>query len=379
MRIGIDIRPLTFGRRSGVEGYIINLLNSLFEIDQENEYQLFYNSFKGKVSKDLNVEGKNNVNLMQFKWPNKFLNFSLKFFKSPKIDQMLGGVDMLFEPNILFNAISPQCKSVVTFHDLSFEIHPRYYSFKRRLWHRMVNPKYLAKNADGIIAVSESTKKDLINIYGINPDKIKVIYSGLHRVINQDVAHAEEMKKKHQVPDKFLLYLGVIEPRKNIIGIISAFEKFKEATNNNYKLVLAGSEGWLSKKIIKKAKDSKYSQDIILYGYVTEEFKQYLMACAAIFLFPSFYEGFGFPPLEAMAASTPVLTSSVSSLPEVCGKAAVYADPYNVNEIKKAIITIIEDNHLRIELINQGKNQLEKYSWKRCAQDTKEFFEKFKE
>jgi glycosyltransferase involved in cell wall biosynthesis len=243
----------------------------------------------------------------------------------------------------------------------------------------MVNPKYLAKNADGIIAVSESTKKDLENIYGINPDKIKVIYSGLHRNENHNIANALEMKKKYQVPDKFLLYLGVIEPRKNIIGIISAFEKFKAATNNNYKLVLAGSEGWLSKKIIQKAKDSKYSQDIILYGYVTEDFKQYLMAAAAIFLFPSFYEGFGFPPLEAMAAGTPVLTSSISSLPEVCGQAAVYADPYNVNEIKEAIITMIKDHYLRTGLIKRGKNQLEKYSWKRCAQDTKEYFEKFRE
>ncbi len=374
MKIGIDIRPLNIDRKSGVEGYITNLLESLFKLDNKNEYKLFYNSFRENNLAELNFDKKQNVKIYNFNYPNKVLNFSLNYFKYPKIDKMIEGVDIFFQPNILFNSLSNDCKNVLTFHDLSFITHPKYYSWKRRVWHRLINAKRLAQRADGIIAVSKSTKNDLVEIFNINPDKIEVIHSGIDKSGYFNKMEQNKIMEKFKLPSKYFLYLGVLEPRKNIINIISAFEKFKKYKINNYKLVLAGSKGWLSKKIINKIKASKYKKDIILYGFVDEKLKKYLYQMADIFLFPSFYEGFGFPPLEAMAAGTPIITSTVSSLPEICGKAALYVDPYNTMELFKMILNICENNDLRENLIKSGNEQVEKFYWEKSARKTLEFF-----
>lgn len=375
MKIGIDIRPLNTGRRSGVEGYIINLLSSLFEVDSENEYKLFCNSFKKADFTELNIDKYPNVKLYNFNYPNKILNTSLKFLRYPKIDKLLGEVDIFFEPNILFNSLSDKCRSIFTFHDLSFITHTKYYSIKRRLWHKLINPSKFAQKAHGIIAVSHSTKNDLVNIFGIDPDKIKVIYSGIKDVNNLSSEVIVKARLKNNIPDKYILYLGAMEPRKNIIGLISAFERLKHDKNISHKLVLAGSKGWLSKKIMNKINNSKYKKDIVLFGFVDEELKNILLNLADMFVFPSYYEGFGFPPLEAMAAKTPVIVSSVSSLPEVCGKAALYVDPYNVMEIYKMMLQIIEDDLLRDKLISYGLAQIEKFKWEKTAIQTKEYFE----
>lgn len=374
MKIGIDIRPLNIDRKSGVEGYITNLLKSLFELDNKNEYKLFYNSFKKNNLAELNFDKKQNVKIHSFNYPNKALNFSLNYFRYPKIDKLIKGVDIFFQPNILFNSLSHDCKNVLTFHDLSFITHPKYYSWKRRAWHRLINAKRLAQRADGIIAVSKSTKNDLVEIFNINPDKIEVIHSGIDKSGDFNKIKQNKIMEKYNLPSKYFLYLGVLEPRKNIINIISAFEIFKKYKINDYKLVLAGSKGWLSKRIINKIKASKYKKDIILYGFVDEKLKKYLYQMANIFLFPSFYEGFGFPPLEAMAAGTPIITSTVSSLPEICGKAALYVDPYNTMELFKMILNICENNDLRENLIKFGNEQVNKFYWEKSAKKTLEFF-----
>lgn len=183
MIIGIDIRMLARGARTGVEEYALNLFSRLIPLDKNIRYKLFYNGWR-KV--ELNYSDypwlkENNVELVNYKIPNRLLDFSSRFFNYPKIDKLLKGVDVFFSPHIFFSALSKNCPSVTTFHDLSFEIHPEFYSRQKNFWHFSMNPKKLAERAAKIIAVSKSTRDDIVNFYGIKSDKIEVVYSGINK------------------------------------------------------------------------------------------------------------------------------------------------------------------------------------------------------
>jgi len=225
---------------------------------------------------------------------------------------------------------------------------------------------------------SESTKEDLVNLYGIEPKKIKVIYSGVgeqFRIKNLELRIKQKIKKKYNLPDKFILYFGTIEPRKNLVGLIKAFElinpKFNlPAGGQKLKLVIAGAKGWLYQDIFRAAKESKYSREIIFTGFVEEADKPYLYNLAELFVYPSFFEGFGFPPLEAMACGLPTIVSYGSSLPEAVGQAALMVDSSNVDEMAWVMEMALTDNDLRKRLIEKGIAQANKFSWPKCAKET---------
>ncbi|MBU1177685.1 glycosyltransferase family 4 protein [Patescibacteria group bacterium] len=373
MIIGVDIRPLSGGRHSGVEEYTLNLLRHLFALDQKNKYKLFYNSF-GQPDEVLELfRSYHNVEICQFRYPNKFFNFSCKFLSWPRIDQLVKPVDLFFMPNMLFSAFSAECRQVVTFHDLSYLFFPQFYSTKRRWWHRAVDPRHLAERAEKIIAVSNSTKIDLIDYFGVADDKVTVVHSGVDLTTTSEDLTA--VKRRYNLPAEFILHLGVIEPRKNVIGLVAAFEKIKARTNIPHKLVLAGSPGWLYRKIYARVKKSPVANDIMLLGFIDHRHKSALYKLADLFVFPSFYEGFGFPTLEAMKYETPVVTSPISSLPEICGTAALYADPYDVNELAEVIQQGLQDKTLRKKLVTEGLKQVEKFNWEKSARETLAVFE----
>lgn len=377
MNIGIDIRSLLERERSGVGEYTYQLLNAIFSIDKENHYFLFYNSWK-KVNHLLPTEWKDlpNVNFCGFNWSNKLLNFCLKFLYWPKIDRMMQQkIDLFFIPNLNFISLSHRVKKIITVHDLSFERYPGFFSWKRRLWHQFVNPKKLICSCDKIIAVSENTKRDLTELYNVAPEKIKVIYSGVMQesgIVRQE-SRIEEIKKRYNLPENFILFLGTLEPRKNIEGLIRAFELLNQKSNvknQNYKLVIVGPRGWGYQNILKKIKQSSLRDDIKLINYILPEEKFAFYKLAKLFVYSSFYEGFGFPPMEAAAAGTPVIISAVSSLPEIMGEAALMVDPYNLAEIARTMEQCLTDKNLRNSLIEKGKKQAEKFSWEKCAQQT---------
>ncbi len=384
MIIGIDIRMLARGTKSGVEEYIINLLSNMLRLDSNIKYKLFYNGYK-KVELEYDFLKLSNVTLKEFKIPNRLFDFSSQYFNYPKIDNLLGGVDIFFSPHIFSAPVSKNCKVVTTFHDLSFENHKEFYSVSKNYWHFSMNPKSQAQRSNKIIAVSESTKKDLIKIYKIEAEKIKVIYSGINLVssikypsnlANRQVSSISKIRKKYSLPDHYILYLGTLEPRKNIIGLIKAFEILKirdQILNTKFKLVIAGSKGWLYEDIFKTVQNSPVKNDIIFTGFVENKDKSALYDLADLFVYPSFYEGFGFPPLEAMAAGTPVITSNFSSLPEAVGNAAIMVNPYNLDELAKAMEMILTDEKLRDVLIKRGFEQTKKFSWQNCAEETLEF------
>lgn len=374
MRIGIDIRCLVEGRRTGVEEYTINLLTHLFAVDKKNDYVLFLNSFSRPAFDPGLFKEYKNVSVKTFRFPNKLLNFCLWYFRWPKIDILLGGADILFFPNIIFAAASSGTRIIQTFHDLSFEICPETFSFKRRLWHSFVNPGGLARRADRIIAVSESTADDLVDIYKIDRNKIKIIYSaappGFSKIDRNDPKMVA-LRKKYGLPYKFILFLGTVEPRKNIGSLVRAFNEIKKYVHpeiEKVRLVIAGSRGWKQSQIQDEIEKSPFRQDIILPGFIAEEDKPYVYNLATVFVYPSFYEGFGFPPLEAMSCGVPVVASNNSSLPEIVGDAGILVDPDRPDELARAIKELLVNKELADLMREKGLFRAKDFQWQKAAE-----------
>jgi len=369
MKIGVDARFLLSGAWSGVEEYSHKLLSAILEVDRKNDYLLFANSYKGEI---MNVDGID-APVKRFRFPNRFLNFSFRFLRAPKIDKMLDEVDLFFSPNNFFGEVSRDCKKVITFHDLSFVRQPELFSVKQRLWHRMVEPKRKARRADRIISVSDSTKEDLIDLFGVERDKVEVIHSGVEGSLFGSVAseELERVRTKYRLPGDFILSLATIEPRKNIRTLIEALNMLNRNKLSKTKLVLAGNVGWLFEKDLKK-----YLNDqVVLIGHVDAKDRKALLHQANVFVYPSLYEGFGFPPLEAMACRVPVVASNVSSLPEVLSDAALLVNPYNALELAEAIVSLANDEGLRDAFVEKGLEQAKKYSWVESARKTVDVFE----
>ncbi|MEK7195029.1 MAG: glycosyltransferase family 1 protein [Patescibacteria group bacterium] len=367
MTIGIDIRPLGSGRRSGVEEYIIRLLENLIPLDPTVNYKLFYSSYSRPLP-DFPWLRAPNVSVFRFKIPNRLLFFGQRFLGIPKIDKLLGGVDVFFSPHFLPVALSPGVKRVTTFHDLSFLRFPEFFPSSSRWWHRFINPIKAAKFSDRLIAVSDSTARDLEHFYSIDPVRVTKIYSG----VGSDMARPEQheisrFKYDKVLPDKFILFLGTLEPRKNIIGLIRAFEMISRRETH---LIIAGSPGWLYEDILKSVENSPAKDRIRLFGTIQEHERPLLYGSASVFAYPSFFEGFGFPPLEAMACGVPVIVSQNSSLPEVVGNSGILVNPYSISSISTALEQVLGDQSLAVDLSTSGQARAELFTWEKTAKET---------
>ncbi|HHD92387.1 MAG TPA: glycosyltransferase family 1 protein [Candidatus Portnoybacteria bacterium] len=380
MTIGIDIRILASGKRSGIEEYLLNLLPNLFKLAPEIKFKLFYNAFR-RTKLDYPWLELPNVEIKEFSLPNRFVFDPLATFLSqPKVDALLGEVDVFFSPHFLLTPLSKKCPRVITFHDLSFEYLPEFFSRRKRIWHWQINPRKQAQRANKIIAVSQSTKDDLTNLYHLPAEKIQVIHSGISQEfyqVEKNNPKLKEIREKYNLPQKFILYLGTIEPRKNLNSLILAFDLLKkEGYLNDCQLVLAGSRGWLYRDIFYLAKKSKFSSEILFPGFIQSEDKVYLYNLSSLFVYPSFFEGFGFPPLEAMACGVPTITSYATSFPEMVGSAALMIKPDDWGQLAGVIKEIWQDEKLREYLIIQGLEQSKKFSWQKTAEETLEILEK---
>ncbi|MDD5342390.1 MAG: glycosyltransferase family 1 protein [Patescibacteria group bacterium] len=369
MRIGIDIRSLAEPKPGGVTRYAEQLLRRLFELDKKNEYTLFLNAWAQTERVDFDYP---NVNYKTTRWPNKLFNSSLVFLKRPALDSLIGRCDVFFAPNLNFLSLSPDCPLVLTIHDLSFELYPKFLSWKRRLWHRFISPRRLVERADGIIAVSESTKRDLVELYRVSADKIKVIYPGVdarkfNSVTGRDLASVRE---KYRLNQSFIFSLSFLEPRKNLMATLQAFDLFKEKYPRPLQLILAGQSSWQHSQLERLRLSLKNREDVRFIGYVSESEKVCLMKLAQVFVYPSVYEGFGFPPLESLMAGTPVIISASASLPEVVGEAGIMIQPYNVAELTEAMRQVLNSPGLKQRLMNHRQELAEKYSWAKTAERT---------
>jgi glycosyltransferase involved in cell wall biosynthesis len=380
MKIGVDIRVLMDKYYSGVAKYTANLLKAILNQDKTNDYKLFYNSFQNLDQKLKVWERKNSV-IIGSHIPNKLFNyFFQKFFFYPKLDKILGGVDVFWSPHFNFSSFSKSSKNlkkVITVHDLSFLRYPEFFSARKNFWHRALAIKKTLLAADAIIAVSNNTKNDLIELIGIKPQKITVIYSG-NNISKREIGiqEKEDFLNKYKLGGTLVLCLGNIEPRKNILGLIKAFNLLKSKKSiPDLKLVLAGATGWKNKKIYRAWKKSPVAQDIVFLGYISTQEQEVLYSIASVFVYPSFYEGFGFPPLEAMTYGLPVICSNVSSLPEVVGRAALTINPFSPQEIARAMDLILSDKDLRQKFINEGYERIKMFSWEKTATEYLKVFQ----
>lgn len=376
MKIGIDIRTLMDSRYSGVSEYTVNLIKEILRLDHNNEYRLFYNSFGDFKMPEFK---ENNVRLVKYNYPNKILNYLLfKFFNYPKINKDLM-VDTFFMPHINFIGMSLAGKKIITIHDLSFLKYSEFFSWRKNFWHKMINVKKLIKRFDMIIAVSENTKRDIVKLCDINENKIKVIYPGLsEEFINKEINESKRsaVKSKYELSDKYILYLGTVEPRKNVEGVIKAYNELRKSSSKfkDYKLVIIGDKGWKSNNVYKEWGRSEFKNDIKFLGYINSQERIYFYSSASVFIYPSFYEGFGFPPLEAMACGCPVITSYAASLPEVVEEASLMVNPYDINDIAQAIKQILSNENLKNKLVVRGLEQAKKFNWRNAAEQYLKIF-----
>jgi len=262
--------------------------------------------------------------------------------------------------------------------DLWHHRHPEQFT-KKDLFQLIRWEKYSVKKASHIITISEFSKKEILEIYGISDGKVTVAYPGFTnfqfssaswRINFQSNFNSKilNVKNKYRIRGDYFLYLGTLQPKKNIEGLIRAFQYLILNTKYLIQLVIAGKKGWLYEKIFELAKELKLEDRVVFTGFVEEEEKPCLIAGAKAFVFPSFYEGFGIPVLEAMSLGVPVVTSDEGSLSEVGGKAAIYCDPYKSERIAEAMGKVLKLNEKRRnEIIKEGFGQCSKFSWEKCA------------
>lgn len=377
MIIGIDIRVLEEGS-GGIFEYAKNLLRHLLPLTGEHQVKLFVNKFggyKNQAARDLLKYP--NVKIYSYKLPNKLLNFSFRFFNFPQIDTMMQGVDVLFIPSMLYGCWSKNSKTVLTMHDLSFEIYPEFFTGRQNLWHQLMRVRPLCGRVDKIIAVSENTKQDLRSLYNLPSAKIKTIHSGYDKsfVVISDQVKLNAIKQKYSLPlnRKFILQTGTFEPRKNYLATIHAFDIWQKNFKleaRDYDLLLVGHQGWQNEEIWKTIENSRAADKIHALMDVEPADLPPLYNLADIFVYPSFYEGFGFPVLEAMACGVPIITSHSSSLPELAATAGLLVNPHRVDDLIAAIQALVNDKSLYGSLRELGLAQANQFSWEETARKT---------
>jgi glycosyltransferase involved in cell wall biosynthesis len=367
MRIGIDAHAIG-ARQGGNETYISNLIKSLAEIDGDNLYTI-YLANAGAAAQWR--EG----------FTNRYKNFSVRLLPPPtplvRVPVYLAyelfrrPVDVL---HVQYTA-PPFCSIpiVAMIHDLAFERMPETFT-RRGSFQLKLTVRWTAKKAAKIATVSEYSRQDLLNIYNLPPEKVVVTYNGVESRFTPQPSvpdEAEEIRRRFGVSRDFLLAVGSLQPRKNLVRLIRAYARLRvEREDFRPQLVIVGRKLWLANEIFDEVKRQPWADDIILTGYVTDEDLPALYRAARALVYPSLFEGFGLPPLEAMACGTPVVTSDVSSLPEVTGGAALLIDPNDERALAAALIEIVSDERLRAELREKGIAQAKKFTWREAAEKT---------
>jgi len=381
MRILVDIRHLAHPKPSGVGEYTIEILRALFRIDKQNQYTLLST---GRIKPDIDVlfpGHTQDVEHVHVSIPNKILNLRMSLLGHPTLNwHVKNPVDLLFMPNLNIAPLPPNLPTVLTVHDLSWKIFPEFYSARMRAWHKAIKPQALIDRVDSIITPSLSTKCDLERSFGRKSDRVHVIPHGVHSRYSASMqARDHGVRSRQKLPKRFVLFLGTIEPRKNIIAIIDGVKRYRDQTGDDLHLVLVGKWGWKARAIKKRLWKRDTKPWVHQLGYVPKEDLPAVYRSAKALVWPSIYEGFGLPVLESMACGTPVITSHTSSLAEVTGDAAVHVDPFNDQDITSALMGILGSNTLHTTLAQKGQKQAANHTWQQAAEQTLCVFHKTQE
>ncbi len=369
MRIGIDCRTIlnpSVGEGAGVGHYTYYLVKHLLKLDKKNKYVLFFDHRSSSVQEFKRKQ----VEIIRFPFSEykRYLPYAYSHvFVTRVLNQ--ANLDLFHSPA---NVIPLQYTkpAVVTVHDLAIYQHPEWFPPKQDFSVKVLVPRSLAK-AKQIIAVSHSTANDIKKEFHIPASHITVIHEGYEAVKMPSKLATHAVRKKFKLSEQYFFYVGTLEPRKNIAGMIQAFDTLVRRKPRRYKnvqLVLAGAKGYQFQDNYKAIQSVK-SGSVRYVGYLSSKDKQALLQGALGFVFPSLYEGFGLPVLEAMAAGTPVITANVASLPEVAGKAAILVNPTSSLALQTAMDKLMSAK-VRSTYSKRGKRQAKQFSWERCAKET---------
>jgi glycosyltransferase involved in cell wall biosynthesis len=359
MRIGIDAR-MVYYTQAGISQYTQRLIRALAEIDRENDYSVIQN-WRDKVPLSLN----HNFRRISFIAPaHHWLEQWLLRFELPPL-----GLDVLHSPDFI-PPFRCNCKSVITIHDLAFLLYPQLLTEDGAHYYGQIDQA--VHHTDHIIAVSQNTKEDIIRLLGVPENKITVIYEAANPIYRpvEDEGELRRVRKKYHIAGDFILFVSTIEPRKNLPTLLRAFRQLLDDYKPEVRLVVAGRRGWLFEEVFSLIEELKLSEDVLFLGRVPLEDLPPLYTAARLCAYPSTYEGFGLPPLEAMACGTPVVTSNVSSLPEVVADAALLVAPDDVPGLTVALWRGLTDESQRAELVEKGFRRTKCFSWEKAARQT---------
>lgn len=345
--VGVDASRSVTDQPTGTELYSRYLIEALLDRAPSGYFfRCYFNQPPRLQIRNQNSE----ISILKFPRLWTHIRLSLEMLRHPP--------DVLFVPAHVLPIVHPH-RSLVTVHDLGYLYFPEAHPPRQR-WYLDRSTRWHVRTAAHLIADSRATKRDLIEQYQARPDRISVAYPGLDPGVRRvdDPREIARIKAKYHINGDYLLYLGTIQPRKNLSRLIEAFAR----AACSLPLVLAGKRGWYSEQLMKEANDR-----VMFIGYVEAQDKSALLSGAKAFVFPSLYEGFGFPVLEAMACGTPVLCSNTSSSPEVAGDAAWQVDPLSVEAIADGLTLITTDDDLRRTLIEHGYAQAQRFTWQTCA------------
>jgi len=367
MLIGIDASRAARTWRTGTETYSWHLIRALVEVGGPHRFRLYTPAnLPSLVSSLPPSDSKLEVRVIPFPRLWTHLRLAWEVTRHPP--------DVLFVPAHVMPLLCP-VPTAVTVHDLGYRYYPQA--------HRPFDRRYLdwttrrhARRAACVIADSQATRMDLIRHYQADPERVVVVYPGRDETLSRvsDPATIAAVKTHYGIGGDYLLYLGTLQPRKNLVRLVEAFSRLPPAAAH-LRLVLAGKKGWLYRELFARVEALGLKDRVLFPGYVADDHKAALLSGATALVYPSLYEGFGLPLLEAMACGTPVLTSNVSSLPEVAGDAALLVDPLDTEAIAQGMARLVTDPHLRRSLVERGYAQVRQFSWTRAARQVLQVLE----
>jgi glycosyltransferase involved in cell wall biosynthesis len=364
MQIGVDARPLSYDL-TGIGVYLKHLLAALQKIDDQNHYFLLSNGLidltldNRKWSK---IEGGSTRRLLSTLW----MQLRVPVIAAEK------GINLFWSPRHHLPLFLPsRIKTVITIHDITHLLFPATMSLPNLLVERLLMGPSLRK-ADSVIADSNSTAQGIRAHYPVDSDKVITIYPGKPDLPDPatDAVHSPL-----DLPPRFFLFVGTLDPRKNLLRVLNAFEQIDPQMHDVH-LVIVGGQGWKNRQFYQQLNTNQNKNRVVMTGFVSRQQLKLIYENAVCLLFPSVYEGFGFPILEAMSCGSPVITSRTASMPEVAGDAAMLVDPIDTGAIASAMLEIMTNTALRDTLITKGYQRLDNFSWEKCAQETLRVFER---
>ncbi len=373
MRIGLDLRSF-LKEETGIGVYFKNLLLALADVDDDNEYFLLSSSLKDRFPRTkLPIFSKSRFRDLRF--PSKFLDFLWHKLEKPTFGRFFGSsMDLTHSATPLI--VPTAGKAVVTVCDLFYADFPELTDADTR---DRIHPRTedSLRRADGVIAISRFTRDDLLEKYSLDPAKVTVIYLGTNRrfQVKTSTAFQSVLRQKYDLPSEFLLFVGALEPRKNLSTLVDAL-KILHDRGRRIPLILAGHKGSDLARIQARIAEHGLGPSVRILDYPPDEDVQGLYSLATLFVFPSLCEGFGIPLLEAMASGVPIAASRAAALPEIGADAALYFDPSSAEQMAEILQQGLEDEEVRARLIERGRNRIQDFDWRRSAQETLEFYRK---